>query len=169
MVRISTVVLVALGLAGCQASMREEPVEPVATAPAVEDQQTAEAAQPNFTPQAYAGATDLDALTAMRWDVSEGDGTPSGTCTLSFSSPQSEQSQVLRTLGAGVYGGKLTSSGCQNEDLAQASYWSISGSSIELHGDETQTTAYLLMERPDLLLGYTAQGADLVLSHALAQ
>ncbi|MDX5593051.1 hypothetical protein Q3Y58_05720 [Pseudovibrio sp. SPO723] len=170
MVRITTMLVTAIALAGCQASMKEDFVEPVAQAPAPEENVAAATdTLPSFTPQAYAGSTDLDSLTGMRWEVKEGDSAPAGTCFLSFSKANSEQGQVLRTLGAGVYSGSVNADGCTSAELAKASYWSITGDSIELHSATNGTTAYLLMERPDLLLGYTANGADLVVSHAIGQ
>ncbi|WP_068318469.1 hypothetical protein [Polycladidibacter hongkongensis] len=159
-------VSICLALSACQAYSKKEFVD----GPSVEElSQQVEAEQAeSLPPLAYNGTADLTALTAQPWNVDEGLGTANGTCQLEFS----KQPAPLTAGGtasasaviASQFGGSAIVAGCNSEALKSVSKWVMNGDTIELHNTQTGATAFLLMERPDLLLGYTAAGADLVVS-----
>ncbi|MTI18676.1 hypothetical protein E1162_15635 [Rhodobacteraceae bacterium RKSG542] len=164
MLRLTLLALLGVALAGCQASMKEDFVDTKAGTTAETPAGDADAAA-STNQQVYTGTVELKELTGRSWVVSEGGG--SSNCRLRF-----EKGTVPAgtASSAGANGlmwpeGKAAATGCTSEELPKAVGWQINGDTIELHDESDTSLAFLLMERPDLLLGYTALGHDLVLSH----
>lgn len=154
--RLPLLLLVSFPLIACQASVSEDFVD---VKPSVSQDKTA-ATTASTEPVVYTGTADLKALTSTNWVVSEGGG-GSNPCHVRFSKTVQPEAGAVATQ---FPTGQASTSGCINEELSKVTAWAVNGDTIELHTEDKTTTAYLLMERPDLLLGYTAQGHDLVVS-----
>ncbi|WP_189435371.1 AprI/Inh family metalloprotease inhibitor [Pseudovibrio japonicus] len=160
MKRLTALMLLSTPLIACQASVSEDFVEAI---PSTTQESTADvAAIPATHIGIYTGTADLSALTSTRWVVSEGSGGSSASCRVQFSKTASAASTAAAARG--LPNGMAATSGCMNEELSSVTAWAVNGDTIELRDAQETTTAYLLMERPDLLLGYTAKGHDLVVS-----
>ncbi|KZL18792.1 hypothetical protein PsAD2_02308 [Pseudovibrio axinellae] len=163
MKRLTTLLLLSTPLIACQASVSEDFVDAIPET--TQDASLSTAAIPAAPSAFYTGTADLGALTSTNWIVSEGSGNSSAPCHVRFnkSSPATEASGAAIT--SSFRAGEAATSGCANEELSSVTAWAVNGDTIELRDAQETTTAYLLMERPDLLLGYTAKGYDLVVSH----
>lgn len=163
MLRLTTLMLLSLPLIACQASVSEDFVEAIpATTQRVSTETIGLATIPTLI---YTGTTDLGALTSTKWIVSEGSGNTSAPCHVNFSRMSDGDVQAAAPSTTNSFPtGQAATSGCSNEELKTVTGWAVNGDTIELRNAEETTTAYLLMERPDLLLGYTARGYDLVVS-----
>ncbi len=160
MKRLTALMLLSTPLLACQASVSEDFVEAI---PSTTQQAANEtAAIPATYSEIYTGTADLGALTSTKWVVSEGNGGSSAACRVHFSKTVAEASSAAAARG--LPNGMAATSGCTNEELSSVTAWAVNGDTIELRDAQETTTAYLLMERPDLLLGYTAKGHDLVVS-----
>ncbi|SDQ80655.1 hypothetical protein [Pseudovibrio sp. Tun.PSC04-5.I4] len=163
MLRLTTLMLLSLSLVACQASVSEDFVEAI---PSTTQKSSIEPIEVAATPTLiYTGTTDLSALTSTKWIVSEGSGNTSAPCHVKFSRiPKGGIEAAAPSITNSFPIGQAATSGCSNEELKTVTGWAVNGDTIELRNAEETTTAYLLMERPDLLLGYTAKGYDLVVS-----
>ena len=158
--RLLLLILASFPLVACQASVSEDFVD-TKPSPTQEDKEdiTVRAAEKHVV---YTGTADLKALTSTNWIVSEGGG--ANPCHVRFSSNPHTQTEAVDAISNGIPKGQASTSGCANEELSKVTAWAVNGDTIELQTEDKTPTAYLLMERPDLLLGYTAQGYDLVVS-----
>ncbi|KZL29315.1 hypothetical protein [Pseudovibrio sp. WM33] len=162
MKRLTTLMLLSTPLIACQASVSEDFVEAI---PTTTQETTIETtAIPATSNAIYTGTADLGALTSTNWVVSEGSGNSSAPCRVQFSKTPSGAAVVTPAVTSSFPNGHAATSGCTNEELSSVTAWAVNGDTIELRNAQETTTAYLLMERPDLLLGYTAKGHDLVVS-----
>ncbi|WP_068080858.1 hypothetical protein [Polycladidibacter stylochi] len=82
--------------------------------------------------------------------------------------PQPQSTNAVAALETAVEHlriGVLDMRGCKSKQINDLAGWMVSGDKIELVDRERKVQAHVLMERPDLLLGYTNSGVDLILSH----
>ncbi len=159
MKRLTILMLLSTTLIACQASVSEDFVEAV---PRTTQEVPVETANIPATPtMVYTGTADLGALTSTSWVVSEGSGNGATPCRMQFNKAVKLQEAVATSV---FPNGQAATSGCANEELSSVTAWAVNGDTIELRNAQENTTAYLLMERPDLLLGYTTKGHDLVVS-----
>ncbi|MFS8180397.1 hypothetical protein SAMN05444141_105229 [Pseudovibrio denitrificans] len=162
MKRLTTLMLLSTPLIACQASVSEDFVEAI---PTTTQETTIETtAIPATQNIIYTGTADLGALTSTNWVVSEGNGNSVAPCRVQFSKSAAGAVASPSAAAHGLPSGLAATSGCSNEELSSVTAWAVNGDTIELRNAQETTTAYLLMERPDLLLGYTAKGHDLVVS-----
>ena len=162
MKRLTVIMLLSTPLIACQASVSEDFVE---TIPDSTQETTIETtAIPAASNAVYTGTADLGALTSTKWVVSEGSGNTSAPCQVQFSKTPTSSAAATPAIAGSFPNGQAATSGCANEELSSVTAWAVNGDTIELRNAQETTTAYLLMERPDLLLGYTAKGHDLVVS-----
>ncbi len=162
MKRLTILMLFSAPLIACQSSVSEDFSEaiPVSTQE-ITIEKTAIPATHNTV---YTGTADLSALTSAKWVVNEGSGNNSVSCRVQFSNTPSGAAVVTPAVAGSLPNGQVATTGCTNDELSSVTAWAVNGDTIELRDAQETTTAYLLMERPDLLLGYTAKGHDLVVS-----
>lgn len=160
MKRLTALMLLSTPLIACQASVSEDFVEAIPST--TQEVGTDVTAIPAMHSEIYTGTADLSALTSTKWVVSEGSGGSSAACRVHFSKTATADSSAA--VPRVIPNGMAATSGCANEELSSVTAWAVNGDTIELRNAQETTTAYLLMERPDLLLGYTAKGHDLVVS-----
>ncbi|WP_310621064.1 hypothetical protein [Flexibacterium corallicola] len=155
----SLVIITTLALAGCQSANTAKPHNQLRTQASPPSTSQVEK---QASPISYSGTTDLKELTSHNWSVDE-TGTAARQCTLKFSLGTQNEDEPASP-SRSTPSGSTQITGCKNAELAKIKSWSIAGNTIELLGSENTKIAFLLMERPDLLLGYTASGHDLVVS-----